>query len=219
MPTLSKSKKKPAPSGEPEKIEMRYIPISEAVLTEANPKRHDLGGICQSIERYGFRNPPIWDKTLNDGAGGIAAGNGRTEALAAMEKQNRPVPRGIAVDDQGRWCMPVIFGCNADNQAEAIAFLIDDNNLGFGGDFSHWDVARNWEREGYIALLTSIADAEVVPVTVDLDTISVLLTGISGDNGDQSFGPEDSSTKEINPEDFELQHTCPKCGFEFDAKK
>jgi hypothetical protein len=32
--------------------------------------------------------------------------------------------------------------------------------------------------------------------------------------------PESNPSKEINPEDFSnFDHECPKCGFEFDAKK
>jgi hypothetical protein len=137
-----------------------------------------------------------------------------------MELQKQPVPRGIAVDDQGRWCMPIVFGCDAISEAEAIAYAVDDNNLTMaGGDFSHWDMAKMWDREGYLQLLTSIAEADVAPVTVDEETIAALLAGMDDGNDGQVFGGNDSSTQEINPDDFDLPHTCPKCGFEFDAKK
>jgi hypothetical protein len=184
-------------------------------LTEFNPKKHDIGGICQSIDRYGFRNPPIWDKTLNNGRGGIAAGNGRTEALAAMEKQNLPVPRGIAVDDQGRWCMPIVFGCNAVNQSEAISFLVDDNNLNLGGDFSLWDMSKIWDSSGYIQMLTAIAEEGVSPVTVDVDALASLI--LMNENG----GPPPDEKPERDEEDSfgkggPKMMRCPNCDHEWE---
>ncbi|MGL5061301.1 MAG: hypothetical protein ACRC62_15110, partial [Microcoleus sp.] len=197
MTTISKSKKSPAPPASIEKIELRYMPVSEAVLFDRNPKKHDIAKIAESIARYGMRNPPIWDVTLNDGEGGIVAGNGRTETLRSMELQKQPVPRGIAIDEQGRWCMPIIFGCNAVSEFEAIAYAIDDNNLTMAGDFSDFDIAKLWEREGYLELLTSIADEEVLPVTVDADAIASLLAGID-DDGSGSGGQGEEKEKAVN---------------------
>ena len=31
-------------------------------------------------------------------------------------------------------------------------------------------------------------------------------------------GGAETSTKEINPDDYQMSHTCPNCGFEFDAE-
>ena len=38
---------------------------------------------------------------------------------------------------------------------------------------------------------------------------------IDGSAGTVSLDPRDSSTKEINIDDFKLDHECPRCGFEF----
>jgi len=35
---------------------------------------------------------------------------------------------------------------------------------------------------------------------------------------EQSFIEPESSTKEIDPDDYQLNHRCPRCGFEFDDK-
>jgi hypothetical protein len=213
MTTISKSKKSaPAPTSI-EKIEIRYMPICDAVLFDRNAKKHDIGSLAESIARYGMRNPPIWDSSLTDGQGGIAAGNGRTETLRSMELQKQPVPRGIAIDDQGRWCMPIVFGCDAISEAEAIAYAVDDNNLTMaGGDFSHWDMAKMWERSGYIALLTSIAEADVVPVTVDAEAIGALLAGIEAE-APLSFSDENDTENSQGSE--EKLVCCPNCRHEF----
>jgi hypothetical protein len=63
----SPAKTRPSPS-----LEIRYVPIAEAVPWDRNPKRDDIGSLVQSIQRYGFRDAPIFDSTL----GAIAAGNG-----------------------------------------------------------------------------------------------------------------------------------------------
>lgn len=186
---------------------IKYIPVAEAVLFELNPKKHDLGAIAESIQRYGFRNPPIFDATLNGGAGGIVAGNGRIETLQSMESQGQSVPRGIALDDQGRWLVPIIFGCDASSEIEAQAYAIDDNNLTMsGGDFDHFDMANLWDREGYLQLLSCLAEAQITPITVDEDAIASLL--FAGDEGQgETGGGEDEDDKPVQ--------RCPNCGHEF----
>jgi len=50
----------------------------------------------------------------------------------------------------------------------------------------------------------------------DLELIGFTLDEIMNYNIDDSY-PE-SSTKEINPDDYKMGCVCPKCGFEFDDK-
>ncbi len=90
---------------------------------EGNSKLHDLDKIADSIQRYGFKNPVCFDPSLNGGKGGILFGNGRIEALAAMRDKDANVPNGI---EEG-WKIPVLFGVNAVNEDEAIAFSVEDN--------------------------------------------------------------------------------------------
>lgn len=212
MGTISKSKKTPATPTSIEKIELRYMPVSEAVFFDLNPKKHDIGSIAESIQRYGFRNPPIWDDKLNDGKGGIVAGNGRTETLRAMELQNQPVPRGIAIGENGQWLMPIIFGCDAESETLAMSYAIDDNNLLFSsGDFTHWDMAKAWNFDEYLSLLTSISEEGVTPVTVDESAISSLLLGLDSEIDSQSFGGDDRE----NEEKSDRLVCCPNCKHEF----
>jgi hypothetical protein len=91
-------------------LALRYIPISHARAWDRNPKLHDLQKLVESIETYGFKDPPAYDVQLD----AFVEGNGRTEALQWMARHGRQRPRGIAIDVQtGEWCMPVLFGVDA----------------------------------------------------------------------------------------------------------
>ena len=68
-------------------LSLKYIPISQAELFDKNAKLHNLDQIMESIARYGFKSACKWEGTLNDGRGGIVAGNGRVEALREMERR------------------------------------------------------------------------------------------------------------------------------------
>lgn len=158
-----------------EQLEIRYIPLDQAVLWDRNPKRHSIGDLDASFERYGFKMPPRYEPHINgQGQGGIGAGNGRIKTLLMRRAQGRPPPRGILVQD-GQWLVPILFGVDADSQAAAEAFGIDDNNLTLsGGDFTAYDMARLWG-EGYTDVLSSLALSSSLPITVDGDALDGLL--------------------------------------------
>lgn len=166
-----------------ERLEIRYVRLSDARRWNRNPKKHDIGALVQSIRQHGFKNPPKYEPTLNNGAGGLVIGNGRDEALEWMEKEdaNNP-PRGIAVDEDGRWTMPVIFGVDAASQAAAEAYGVDDNNLTMmGGDFSPYDIAKMWDVNAYNELLQSLAKQGEFSVSMDkndVDMFDAVLNGL-----------------------------------------
>jgi hypothetical protein len=241
--TVSKSKKQStAPSIDEVAIEHsaeivgeyvrpRLVPLSwlerqlGAALWQRNAKLHDIGGLYESMQEYGFIDHPKWDAALNSGKGGIVIGNGRTKTIVQLlieaKSQGKEPPRGIPYNAQnGEWYIPIGFGVDQASQAKAEALGIDHNHLTLSGsDFTGFDYAKLWRQDEYIALLTSIAEEGMTPITVDESAIASLLSGLSGENDSESFGGDDSSTKEINPDEFDLQCRCPKCGFEFDAKK
>lgn len=154
-----------------EAVTLRYILVQDAILWEENSKLHDIGGLITSIEEHGFRDPPAWDAEL----GAIVEGNGRTTALQMMEKQGRKIPRGVVLDDEGNWCMPVLFGLDAPSQIAATKYGIDHNNLTMsGGDFTVWDIARMWDTEKYILTLDSLAGQGDMPVSIDYDDLQYI---------------------------------------------
>jgi hypothetical protein len=154
-------------------LELRYVPLSQAVLWDRNPKEHDIGGLTASIEKYGFRDPPAYDAAL----GAFVEGNGRIITLRMMHEQGHALPRGLAqVQDTGEWAVPVLFGVDAQSKAVAEAYAVDHNNLTMlGGEFAPWQVARMWRGDDYNALLQDLAQQSQLPVSVDGDDLDALL--------------------------------------------
>lgn len=200
-------------------LSLKYIPISQAELFDNNAKLHNLDQIIQSIARYGFKSACKWESTLNDGRGGIVAGNGRVEALRAMEERGDELPIGIAQDETGEWCVPVLFGVEAESEAIARAYALDDNNLTLlGGDLDLADLKKLYNQELLMSELEELAQSGDLPITFDNDFVEdslQFLTGNDSTNNNEETPDRPSSTKEINTDDYEFQHKCPKCQFEF----
>lgn len=161
-------------------LAIEYVALSKCRRWERNPKLHDIGALIQSFQRYGFRDPPAYDPTLNDGTGGIVEGNGRIEALMAMKKDDdEKPPPGVQFVGKGKsrdWAIPILFGVDAGSQAEAEAYAIDHNSLVLsGGRFGPGDAERLWELDDYISLVEDLALIESLPVTVDGDDLDALL--------------------------------------------
>lgn len=176
-----------------ERIELRYIPLSQAVLWDENPKQHDIGAIVTSIKRYGFIDPPKVDATLAEG-GALIYGNGRTHALRMMQQQRAELPRGIAVDEAGEWYVPVMFGLDQASQELARAAAIDHNNLTMsGGDYTALDMARMWDQGQYTRVLAELAEqgADALPVTVDGDDLDLLVQVAQWRDGNGIVDPGD----------------------------
>ncbi|MCG3155092.1 MAG: hypothetical protein DKINENOH_01694 [bacterium] len=160
-----------------EKLQLKYLPLEQVLLWDDNPKKHDVGGLIQSIKTYGFVDPPKFDPSLNGGKGGVVYGNGRSQGVKLIRTQtpNEP-PRGVLVDDKGGWYLPVLFGLDAESEAVAQALAIDHNNLTMaGGDFDLWDYAKMWNQESYAEVLRSLAACDVPPVTMSQDDIATYL--------------------------------------------
>ena len=164
-----------------ELLELRYIPLDSAaeLLWIDNPKRHDIGGVVESIRKNGFRDPSSFDSNLinvRGGQGALVEGNGRMEALTWMKWNEEDAPRGVAVHKEtGAWCIPVHFGLDATSAAAAKAYAIDHNNLVMaGGDFTAYDMARMWDNERYIGVLQSAIEGGEEMQTVDADDLEGL---------------------------------------------
>jgi len=182
-----------------ERLELRYVDLATLRRWDRNAKRHDLGALAESITRHGFRDPPAYDPALNAGEGGIVEGNGRGDALSAMQAQGQPAPRGVVVEG-GAWLVPVLFGVDAPSQAAAEAYGIAHNNLTMaGGDFTDLDMAGMWEPEGYAALLRSLAEQGEIPVSIDATALDALLAGLAGAPKPGAGGDEFDTTPDDGP--------------------
>ena len=159
-----------------------WISVEDAVnlLYDNNPKKHDIGGICESIKRYGWQELPKYDESL----GAIKAGNGRVSAIAQMEQSGETLPRGVAIKNSTKkWVIPILCGIDAKSEVEAKGYLIDSNNLTLiGGDFTALDVARSYD-DSYLSILKELAEESAFPVSVDGDDLDLLLEEIeTGEN-------------------------------------
>lgn len=188
---------------QPEKLELRYVPIREAKRWDENPKKHDLAALIRSIERYGFGDPPKYDSRLD----GLVYGNGRTEALEQLRNQGKEPPRGIVALENGEWAMPVIFGVDAESKAAAVAFAVDHNNLTLlGADVDFSDLLSMWDEEGLQKVLGEVPSIDDVLVSFGTDDLACLLEV-------PDFDPIES---EDQPRlDEKKKATCPKCGHVF----
>lgn len=150
-------------------IRLEYIPLRQAQMWDwvQNPKEHDIGGIIESIHRYGFRDPPELDAAL----GAFVQGNGRVQALAMMRTHGDDIPKYIGETD-GDWAVPVIFGADAESEAAARAYAIDANNLVLsGGDLGFGEIMALYDKE-QMAAIAALATEPMV--TFDAEALSII---------------------------------------------
>lgn len=183
-------------------LRLEYIPLAQAVLWDGNPKKHDIGAISESIQRYGYKDPAKFEPSLNDGKGALVEGNGRTHALQMMHRQKMERPRGVGlVEETGEWAVPVLFGVDAESEAVARAYAIDHNSLVLAGsDMSALDITRMWDDTLYAQVLTELASADELPVSVDGDDLDLILEMLA-QRADEP--PEDPGTKVDKAEELQ----------------
>lgn len=195
-------------------LKLEYVPISATTLFDRNVKKHDLGKIADSLRKYGFKIAIKWEVKLNGGAGGVVAGNGRVEALRWMQQNGEKPPKGIAIDDSGNWCVPVLFGNDSESEIQARAYAIDDNALTMvGGDFTALDISGMYD-DNLLDELRELADAQELPIGFDGDDVDLLIS-LEDANSENDDNDRPSSTKEIDTDSYDFEHKCPKCQFEF----
>lgn len=180
-------------------LEIKYERLDEAVkqIFDKNPKEHDIGMLYESIVKHGYREPAVFDATLK----AIVAGNGRTEALWQIyidwcADVITEVPKGIRLADDEMWLVPVLYGVDAITYKDAIAYLIDSNNLTMaGGSLTALDMSRAWDMGQYLELLK-----EALGKTVSVDNEDYLLM-LQLANG-ESIDEETAAPTKSQEDDF-----------------
>lgn len=155
--------------------------------------------IAKSLEQFGPLRSLV-GKRLPDGRVVVMAGNGTLEEAGQLG-----IEKVRLVERNPDELVVVVADGLTDEQWQQYA--IADNRA---SDESGWDAEllaqidqaidlSDWFREGEIeALLEAMGDVAV------------------RDNEDESFDEDpESSAREINPDDFEMDCKCPRCGFEF----
>ncbi len=88
--------------------------------------------------------------------------------------------------------------------AQRRAYVIADNKLALNA---------GWDEDVLRAELSALTELEV-----DLSSLGFDDAELADLFREHDPGGAETSTKEINPDDYQMSHTCPKCGFEFDAE-
>jgi ParB-like chromosome segregation protein Spo0J len=174
---------------------LQNLPIDDLLPYARNAKKHppeQIAQIAASIKEFGF-NAPV----LIDGENGIIAGHGRV--LAARKLGLDSVP-----------CLVLTHLTPAQKRA----YIIADNRLGDSA-LAPWD----WEmlqveidqlkEDNYDYTLTGFTEESLAAAVQSVE---------GGLYGAEDEAPE-SSTREIDPDDYEMGHRCPRCGFEFDDQQ
>ena len=171
-------------------INVEYVPLSEIVEADSNPKDHDIGQIYQSIKRFGFTQPIM----MNENTGKLLAGHGRLQTLQQMKQAGEKTPKRIKEKDK-EWLVPVLKGISCEDDMEAQAYLIADNRLTELGGWNTNDLVESLQEmiEGGLSLEgvgydfddletmvtqieeTGIFDVEAIPEADDEET-SVKIT-------------------------------------------
>ncbi len=84
------------------------------------------------------------------------------------------------------------------------AFVLADNKLALNA---------GWDEDVLRAELSALTELEV-----DLSSLGFDDAELADLFREHDPGGAETITKEINPDDYQMSHTCPKCGFEFDAE-
>lgn len=113
------------------------MPLDQILRAPRNPKDHDLGQINKSIHRFGFVNPIL----INESTGRLVAGHGRVDDLQQLKASGKRPPQRI-IEKDGKWLVPVIRGVSFENDDEAEAYLVADNQLTILGGWNDAELAN-----------------------------------------------------------------------------
>ncbi len=170
-------------------MQIEQILIDSLIPYARNSRTHSDAQVAQIAAS--IREFGFTNPVLIDGDGGIIAGHGRIMGARKLGLETVPCIRlGHLTDAQKR------------------AYVIADNRLALNA---------GWDDEMLALELSELAalDFDLQLTGFENDELAELLAGFDG--GNESHNPE-SSAKEIDPDDYQMGHKCPKCGFEFDGK-
>ena len=125
---------------------------------------------------------------LIDGQGGIIAGHGRIMAAQKLKMDEVPTITLSGLSD-----------------AQKKAYIIADNKLALNS---------GWDDELLKIELEQLKELDFDLGLIGFDEIELGNMFLDGED----LTEPDSSTKEIDTDEYEMSCICPKCGFEFDDK-
>ena len=170
---------------------IEHLATSSLIPYARNAKKHDASQVAKIAGS--IREFGFNNPVLIDRDNGIIAGHGRVLAAQSLSLETVPCIRlGHLTDTQRR------------------AYILADNRLA--------EIGGGWDEE---MLKLELADLRELDMDFDLMGFDASLIEEKLNPPEpsiESITPE-SSTKEIDVDSFEMDHRCPRCGFEFDTKK
>ncbi len=115
---------------------LTYVRMSAIRPAERNPRIHgdrQVRVLANFMARVGFFNPCRVDERTQR----LVAGHGRLDALGYLLSRGRSAPKGILIDDDGEWLVPLTRGWSSKDDAEAEAVVIGDNRMNALGEWHH----------------------------------------------------------------------------------
>lgn len=164
------------------------IKTDELIPYARNSRTHDAKQVQQiaSSIKEFGFNNPV----LIDGDNGIIAGHGRVLAAQLLKLDTVPtIKLEHLTDTQKR------------------AYIIADNKIALNS---------GWDEE---MLKIEMEELKLADFDLDLtgfDDGELDFVGLDDETLETTDYVSDSKTKEIDTDDFEMEHKCPKCGFEYD---
>ena len=170
-------------------MKVEQIPVAELIPYAKNARTHSDAQVAQIAAS--IREFGFCNPVLIDAEAGIIAGHGRVLAARKLAMESVPCIRlGHLSEVQKR------------------AYILADNKLALNAG---WD-------EAMLALELSALEMDGFDVDLvgfDPGELEVLLTGTADQDGDVPV----SSSKEIDPDTYQMGSRCPRCGFEFNDDK
>lgn len=197
---MGKAKKQPDDA----ELRVEYVPLEELEKWPRNPKEHDEDGIADSIDRFGFSDPPAVDENT----GRIVEGHGRVDALRAMKDDGVEPPERIRVGPDGDWLVPVLRGLRFRDELEAEAYILAHNRLTERGG---WDDSK---LHAILVDLQEQSDAALRGTAFTPEDIDRLAETVleSAQAAAAPPPPPPDAFPEVDA-DQGHDHWCPRCGY------
>jgi hypothetical protein len=161
------------------------MPVSELVGAPRNAKGHDTEAMAKSVDAFGWVEPIV----LDERTGQIVSGHGRRDYLQHAELHDTNAADwlgddALRIDEQGRWCTPVVVGWSSTDDAHAEAAGIALNRVGEGV----WD--RATLADALDDLVTKYGEA-IGFTPMDLDDLRLSIAPPMLDDLAETVGPHD----------------------------
>lgn len=171
------------------KDQLEHISTADLIPYARNARTHSPSQVAGIAGS--IREFGFNNPVLIDQDNGIIAGHGRV--LAAQQLGLDAVP-----------CLRLGHLTKTQRQA----YILADNRL---AELAGWDTEM---------LALEIADLRLDDVDLELLGFDDAgLRDLLGENDAGDMTPDETSTKEIDPDDYQMELRCPKCGFEFDDNR